>query len=225
MTTSATQGTPISGLPAATTFGAADLLVIVQGGVTKQIPYSASLVVTSGQTFSLLAGASEIVSSGASLAISGTETHSSGSIATYSAGAAFSIGAGASLTVSSGAAISGLPVLNGVNAWSGGNSGTIIALSSGASVATNFALGNNFSYTITTNGTLANPSNVVAGQSGVISVTQGSGGSFTLAYGANWKFAGGTAPVLSTTAAAVDVLAYYARTATAIYASLANDVK
>ena len=79
------------------------------------------------------------------------------------------------------------------------------------------SLGNNFSVTLAGNRTLGDPSNVTAGQSGVIVVTQDGTGSRTLAYaGTKYKFAGGAAPTLTTTAAAVDVLAYYCESATRI---------
>ena len=74
------------------------------------------------------------------------------------------------------------------------------------------------------NRTLANPTNITAGQSGIIVITQDSTGSRTLSYGSYWKFAGGTAPTLTTTANAVDVLAYYANTTTTITATLISNV-
>ena len=63
---------------------------------------------------------------------------------------------------------------------------------------------------------VALPTNVTAGQSGVIVVTQDGTGSRTLAYNSIYKFAGGTAPTLTTTASAVDVLAYYVESSTRI---------
>ena len=103
--------------------------------------------------------------------------------------------------------------------------GTPVALTDAASVATDLALGNNFTLTLGGNRTLANPTNVVAGQSGSIVITQDATGSRTLAYGGYWKFAAGTAPSLTTTANAVDVLVYYVESATRITAKLVGDVK
>ena len=95
--------------------------------------------------------------------------------------------------------------------------GTVVALTDAATIAVDLSLGNNFSVTLGGNRTLGDPSNVTAGQSGVIVVTQDGTGSRTLAYGGTkYKFAGGTAPTLTTTAAAVDVLAYYCESATRI---------
>ena len=66
--------------------------------------------------------------------------------------------------------------------------------------------------------TFANPTNAVAGQSGSIFLTQDGTGGRTGSWGANWDWAGGTAPTLTTTAAAVDRIDYVVRSATSIQA-------
>jgi len=103
--------------------------------------------------------------------------------------------------------------------------GSVVALTDGATITPDFAAGNNFSVTLAGNRTLANPTNLTAGQAGTIVITQDGTGSRTLAYGSNWKFPGGTAPTLTTTAAAVDVIAYYVESASRITARLISDVK
>ena len=103
--------------------------------------------------------------------------------------------------------------------------GAITALTDGATITADFAVANNFSVTLGGNRTLANPTNLTAGQSGVIVITQDGTGSRTLAYGSNWKFPGGTAPTLTTTANAVDVLVYYVESTSRITARLVADVK
>jgi hypothetical protein len=95
--------------------------------------------------------------------------------------------------------------------------GDVVSLTDAATIAVDLSLGNNFAVQLGGNRTLGDPTNVTAGQSGVIVVTQDGTGSRTLAYaGTKWKFAGGTAPTLTTTASAVDVLAYYVESATRI---------
>ena len=94
--------------------------------------------------------------------------------------------------------------------------GTPVALTDAATVAVDLSLGNNFTLTLAGNRTLGAPTNVTAGQSGVIVVTQDGTGSRTLAYNSVYKFAAGTAPTLTTTASAVDVLAYYVESSTRI---------
>lgn len=115
--------------------------------------------------------------------------------------------------------------INIVQAFSKAQRGTPVALTSTTnSIASDFSLGNNFTHTTTENSTLANPTNLVAGQSGVIVITQGATPR-TLAYGSYWKFSAGTVPSLTATGAAVDVLAYYVESSTRITAKLLTDVK
>ena len=102
--------------------------------------------------------------------------------------------------------------------------GTISALTDGATITADFAVANNFSVTLGGNRTLANPSNQTAGQSGCIWITQDGTGSRTLAYGSQWDFTGGTAPTLSTTAAAVDCLVYAVQSSTKITATLITNL-
>ena len=102
--------------------------------------------------------------------------------------------------------------------------GTISALTDGATITADFAVANNFSVTLGGSRTLANPSNQTAGQSGCIWITQDGTGSRTLAYGSQWDFTGGTAPTLSTTAAAVDCLVYAVQSSTKITATLITNL-
>ena len=103
--------------------------------------------------------------------------------------------------------------------------GAVSALTDGATITPDFSLANNYSVTLGGNRTLANPTNITAGQHGVIVITQDGTGSRTLAYGSYYKFPAGTAPTLTTTAAAVDVLAYYVESSTRITARLIGDTK
>ena len=93
----------------------------------------------------------------------------------------------------------------------------IDTLTSASTVTPDFAASCNFTLTLGTNVTLANPSNVTAGQSGSIFLVQDGTGSRTLTLGSNYDFAGGTAPTLSTAANAVDRLDYIVRTSTSIH--------
>lgn len=97
-----------------------------------------------------------------------------------------------------------------------------VALTSGATITPDGDNGINFTLTLAHDATLANPSNFKVGQSGLIVITQDGSGNQTLAYGTNWKFPGG-APVLSTGAGEIDVLAYYVVTASIIIATLTKD--
>ena len=99
-----------------------------------------------------------------------------------------------------------------------GQRGEITVLTDGATITPDLADSNNYSVTLAGNRTLANPTNITAGQSGSIFVSQDGTGSRTLAYGTYWDFAGGTAPTLSTAASSVDRIDYVVRTATSIHA-------
>lgn len=121
---------------------------------------------------------------------------------------------------------SSAPQVNTVNAWSAGQSSSPVALTFGSTITPNFSSGNIFTVTLTgTPALLANPSNLVAGQCGQIFITQDSTGSRSLTYGTQWKFPGGTAPVLTTNANATDILSFCAWTTTSIAAQLTANVK
>ncbi len=96
--------------------------------------------------------------------------------------------------------------------------GTITTLTDGATVTPDFAASNNYTLTLGGNRTIANPTNLTAGQSGSIFLVQDGTGSRTVSWGSYWDFAGGTAPTLTTTAAAVDRIDYVVRSSTSIHA-------
>ena len=102
--------------------------------------------------------------------------------------------------------------------WTKGQRGEITALTDGATITIDMADSNNFSVTLGGNRTFANPSNDTAGQSGSIFITQDGTGSRTASWGTDWEFAGGTAPTLTTTAAASDRIDYVIRSGTSIQA-------
>lgn len=111
--------------------------------------------------------------------------------------------------------------VTGANTWSGPQRGAIVALTDGATVTPDFSLSNNFSWTIAGSRILANPTNQVAGQSGVITITQdATGGRAITSYGTNWLFPAALEPSLSTPANAKDLLYYYVAANGTIYANL-----
>lgn len=95
---------------------------------------------------------------------------------------------------------------------------TITTLTDGSTITPAFTDSCNFTVTLGGNRTLANPTGLVAGQSGSIFVVQDATGSRTLAFGSYWDFSNGTAPTLTTTANAVDRIDYIVRTSTSIHA-------
>lgn len=108
-------------------------------------------------------------------------------------------------------------VLSTDQVWS---AAATVALTPGTNVAVDLSSGINFTLAMGGNYTLSNPTNAKVGQTGFILITQDATGSRTLAYGADWKFAGGTDPTLSTTANTDDVLFYQVLASGKIFASL-----
>jgi hypothetical protein len=96
-----------------------------------------------------------------------------------------------------------------IQSWTAAQRGVITTLTDAATVTPNFNTTNNFSWTIGGNRTLAAPSNQVAGQSGIITITQDGTGGRVITWNAAYKFANGVKPSLSTAAGAVDLVAYY----------------
>ena len=106
---------------------------------------------------------------------------------------------------------------NGVITIQNGAVAVIGTLTDGATITPDLAADCNFTVTLGGNRTLANPTNITAGQSGSIFIVQDATGSRTLAFGSSWDFPGGTAPTLSTAANAVDRIDYVVRSSTSIH--------
>jgi hypothetical protein len=96
-------------------------------------------------------------------------------------------------------------------------SGTIVLAatdtdtSNTGSVTIDFATHQNFVLTLTGNVTLANPSTEAVGQAGVFVFIQDGTGSRTLSLGTDYETAAGAGIVLSTAAAAVDIVPYFVK--------------
>ena len=83
-------------------------------------------------------------------------------------------------------------VTDAVQTFSAAQRGTISTLMPiGNTVTPNFAASNNYTITLGGNRTIANPTNIVEGQSGSIFIVQDSTGNRTAAWGSYWEFAGG----------------------------------
>lgn len=117
----------------------------------------------------------------------------------------------------------GVPI--GARLWVTGNYGAnILAVSWASSITLNFSTANNFAVTLTGTTNIANPSNVIVGQSGVIYLTQDATGNRVVSFGTHWRFPSGTAPANTTTANAVDIVVYTVRANGAISAVLIPNV-
>lgn len=115
-----------------------------------------------------------------------------------------------------------MALLENVQTFTAAQRAAITTLTDAATVTPDFSLNNNFTITLNVAGasrTIANPTNLVAGQSGSLFVIQDSSGSRTITWGSSWDWAGGgTPPTLTTTANAVDRIDYIVRSGTSIHA-------
>ena len=110
-------------------------------------------------------------------------------------------------------------------ALTGGAAANITALSDGATITIDMATACHHSVTLGGNRTFAAPSNQVVGQAGSIFITQDGSGSRTAAFNSAFKFVGGTAPTLTTTASAVDRIDYIIKSSNVIHCAVSLDVK
>lgn len=97
--------------------------------------------------------------------------------------------------------------------------GDIVTLVSGATVTPDMADGNRFELTLDQSLTIANPSNMVVGQTVMIILRQDGTGGRTATWGAYWKFPGGCDPVLTGDANAIDIVVGEVISATEIVAN------
>ena len=103
----------------------------------------------------------------------------------------------------------------------------VTALSDGATITVNLREGTHFSVTLGGNRTFGDPgfTSAAIGSSGSIFIVQDGTGSRTAAFHGDYKFAGGTAPTLSTAAGAVDRLDYIVRASDNVHCVVTLDVK
>jgi len=116
-------------------------------------------------------------------------------------------------------------VLANHNNWTGAQRGNITTLTSSANITINMSTTNNYSVVLAHNTAFENPTYQVAGQSGSIFIKQDGTGSRTASWKADWKWKGGTAPTLTTTAGAYDRVDYIILEDGKIHAVATLDVK
>tara|TARA_R110000796_G_scaffold233187_1_gene351672 strand:- start:1215 stop:1715 length:501 start_codon:yes stop_codon:yes gene_type:complete len=120
-----------------------------------------------------------------------------------------------------GSGLTGISDVN--NTFTKAQRGSITALVDDVVIASDFNDNNFFSVTLAGNRTLGSPTNVVAGQTGSIFISQDATGSRVLAYNSIWKFSEGSVPDLTTAANAIDRLDYVVASSTTIHAVLSKE--
>jgi len=113
----------------------------------------------------------------------------------------------------------------GVKLWGHSEQAVNALGNSTGTVTIDFTTANIITATLTGTTTFANPTTESVGQSGSIVLTQDGTGSRTASWGSQFKWVGGTAPTLTTTAAAVDRIDYLVVAADTIHCVASLDVK
>ena len=113
--------------------------------------------------------------------------------------------------------VGGITQLNSIVSVSGAAIGNLVSANSSVTDKTiNLSQGNFFKVVLQANTSLTTPSNMVAGQSGVIYLIQDATGGRTVKFSSVWKFPAGVTVIPTSTANAVDLLSYFVRSSTAI---------
>ena len=120
-------------------------------------------------------------------------------------------------SIVTGSTVTGLGETTSTDQLEGRYAVEVATLTDGANISVDLGANQNFTVTLAGNRTLDNPTNIVVGQTGSIFIVQDATGSRTLSFGSYYDFAGGTAPTLTTAAAAVDRIDYVVRPATSIH--------
>lgn len=92
------------------------------------------------------------------------------------------------------------------------NSPVTLSISSG-SVAVDGSLGNLFRLTLTEDCTIQNPTNIVAGAVYQIEINQDDSGLWVVSWGTNFRFPNGEKPIISLDGNAIDIITFYAKSA------------
>jgi hypothetical protein len=117
-------------------------------------------------------------------------------------------------------------ISTGVSSFSGAQLGQISTLANvSLNVTPDFSLNNFFTIELDGNLTFQAPININTGQAGVIFLVQDGTGSRVASFNTYYRFPSQTAPTLTTTAGAVDMLTYIVKSSTEILCDVVLDVR
>jgi hypothetical protein len=114
----------------------------------------------------------------------------------------------------------------GIQTFTAAQRGAVVVVPYATGISLNLASGNNYQITLTGSTTLQNPTNLVSGQAGVVTIIQGSANN-TVSYSTGWHYPGGSGntPDITTTSGAVDLLVYYVKNTSSVAYNLVQDIK
>ena len=112
--------------------------------------------------------------------------------------------------------------LSAANEWTKTQNFNATTLTDAANISWDLESNQVCSVTLTDNRTLDNPTNMKDGATYILRVIQDAGGTNTLAYGSAYKWAGGTAPVITATGDAIDILTFVSD-GTNMYGTIVQD--
>ena len=214
---SITTGT-IPSLTAGTTTSTVATIPTLTAGTTT----STAANITNGTVQTLTASTANI-SSGSAIFSQGTVTTFNSTTGTISDLSTTLTG---DLTISTGSATVGtrVAVVNTAQEYTATHNfnATSLTISTGSTIAWDLSANQVAKLEVTTNSTLSTPTNPVDGATYMLVVTQGTAGNNTLSFSTAYKFPGGSAPVLSTGSADVDVLAFVSN-GTVLYGVTSQD--
>lgn len=210
------DGAPEGMLPSAVNDTMRDMMAQIRdcGDGIRNGTYTMTAPVITGGSITGVTFTSIVVTGGSITGITDLAVADGGTGASTLTGIIKGSGTSALTTATAGTDYAGIDT---AQTFTKGQRGEITTLTDGSSITPDMADSNNFTVTLGGNRTLANPSNLTAGQSGSIFIVQDGTGSRTLAYGTQYDFIGGTAPTLTTTANAVDRIDYVVRTTGSIH--------
>ena len=118
-----------------------------------------------------------------------------------------------------------LSIVSGGISLAGGAAANITTITPASAVTIDMASSTHHQITVNQNTTFNAPTNQAIGQTGSIFITQDGTGSRTASFNSAFKFVGGDAPTLSTSAGAVDRIDYIIKASNVIHCSISLDVK
>ena len=143
-----------------------------------------------------------------------------------SAGGNISVGTAATIFANGNATYSGISTFVRVSLTGASESAiTTQAATAGGTTTLDMNTSDNWIITMGGNTTIGDPSNEKVGQTGSIWLVQDGTGSRTAAWNSAFKWVGGTAPTLTTTASMIDRVDYIVKAAGEINAVISLDVK